>query len=76
MELNRIKDNIFKHNPGEHIALTLEKVNVVADAKKAEARFIQHYASGKFSDTVAKVLNFENDKGHWLIVKETSKASK
>ena len=62
-------------NPGE-IALTLEKVNVVADAKKAEARFIQHYASGKFSDTVAKVLNFENDKGHWLIVKETSKASK
>lgn len=62
-------------NPVE-IALSLEKVNVVADDKKAEVTFIQHYTSGKFSDTVAKVLNFENENGRWLIVKETSKSQK
>ena len=62
-------------NPAE-IALSLEKVNVVADAKKAEVSFVQHYTSGKFSDTVAKVLNFENENGHWMIVKETSKSQK
>ena len=62
-------------NPAE-IALSLEKVNVVADAKKAEVSFVQHYTSGKFSDTVAKVLNFENENGHWVIVKETAKSQK
>lgn len=62
-------------NPAE-IALSLEKVNVVADASKAEVTFVQHYASGKFSDTVVKVLSFENENGHWMIVKEISKSQK
>ena len=62
-------------NPAE-IALSLEKVNVVADANKAEVSFVQHYSSGKFSDTVAKVLSFENENGHWMIVKETAKSQK
>jgi hypothetical protein len=62
-------------NPAE-IALVLDKVSVVADTKKAEVTFIQHYTSGKFSDTVAKVLSFENEDGHWLIVKETAQSKK
>ena len=62
-------------NPAD-ITLSLDKVNIVADAKKAEVSFVQHYASGKYSDTVAKVLSLENDAGHWVIVKETSKSQK
>ena len=62
-------------NPAE-ITLVLDKVNVVADAKKAEVTFIQHYTSGKFNDTVAKVLSFENENGHWFIIKETSQSKK
>jgi len=62
-------------NSGE-IKLVLDKVNVAADANKAEVTFIQHYTSGKFSDTVAKVLNFENENGHWFIVKESSQSKK
>ena len=58
------------------INLALDSVKVVADAKKAEVSFIQHYTSGKFSDTVAKVLSFENESGHWLIIKETTQAKK
>jgi len=58
------------------IKLVLDKVNVEADAKKAEVTFIQHYTSGKFSDTVAKVLNFENENGHWFIVKESVQSKK
>ena len=62
-------------NPAE-ITLRLDKVNIVADAQKAEVSFVQYYASGKFSDTVAKVLTLENEAGHWVIVKETSKSQK
>ncbi len=62
-------------NSGE-INLVLDKVNVEADANKAEVTFIQHYTSGKFSDTVAKVLNFENENGHWFIIKESSQSKK
>ena len=62
-------------NSGE-INLALDNVKIVADAKRAEVTFIQHYTSGKFSDTVAKVLRFENESGHWLIVKETAQAKK
>lgn len=62
-------------NPAE-ITLTLDKLNVVADAKKATATFAQHYASGKYSDDVVKVLSFENVNGQWLIVKENVKAAK
>ena len=40
-------------NAGE-INLALDSVKIVAEAKKAEVTFIQHYTSGKFSDTVAK----------------------
>ena len=53
------------------IKLELEKVNIQADAKKATATFVQHYASGNFSDTVNKVLSFENANNQWLIVKES-----
>lgn len=60
-------------NPAE-ISLSLDKVTVVADAKKATATFVQNYASGKYSDTVAKTLSFENTNGQWLIVQETAKA--
>ena len=62
-------------NPAE-IALTLDKLSVEADAKKATATFAQHYASGKYSDDVLKVLSFENVNGQWLIVKESTKAAK
>jgi hypothetical protein len=62
-------------NPAE-ITLVLDKVNVVADAKKAEVTFIQNYTSGKFSDSVAKVLNFENENGRWLITKESAQFKK
>jgi hypothetical protein len=62
-------------NPAE-ITLVLDKVNVVADAKKAEVTFIQHYTTGKFSDSVAKVLNFENENGRWLIIKESAQSKK
>ena len=62
-------------NPAE-IALTLDKLSIAADAKKATATFVQHYASGKFSDTVAKTLSLENVNGQWLIVKESAKAAK
>jgi len=48
----------------------------VADAKNATAAFVQHYASGKYSDTVSKTLSFENVNGQWLIVKESAKAAK
>ena len=58
------------------IKLSLENVNIVTDAKNAEVTFDQHYASGKFSDSVVKVLNFENVNGQWLIVKETVKSKK
>jgi len=58
------------------ISLTLDNVNVVADAKNATATFVQHYASGKYSDTVSKTLSFENVNGQWLIVKESAKAAK
>jgi len=61
-------------NPGE-ITLTLDKLSIVADAKKATATFAQHYASGKYSDDVVKVLSFENVNGQWLIVKESAKAA-
>ena len=53
------------------IKLELEKVNIQADAKKATATFVQHYASGNFSDTVNKLLSFENANNQWLIVKES-----
>ncbi len=56
-------------NPAR-ITLVLDKVHVVADAENAEATFVQHYASGKISDTVNKVLRFEIENGHWFIVKE------
>jgi ketosteroid isomerase-like protein len=59
-------------NAGE-ITLSLDKVTIEADAKKAKVSFVQHYASGKYSDHVMKVLSFENVKGQWLIVKETAK---
>ena len=59
-------------NAGE-ISLSLDKVTIEADAKKAKVSFNQHYASGKYSDDVMKVLSFENVKGQWLIVKETAK---
>ena len=62
-------------NAGE-INLALDSVKVVADTKKAEVSFIQHYTSGKFSDTVTKVMRFENESGHWLIIKETAQAKK
>lgn len=58
------------------IKLSLENVNIVTDAKNAEVTFDQHYVSGKFSDSVVKVLNFENVNGQWLIVKETVKSKK
>ena len=58
------------------ITLVLDQVKVTADAKKAEATFIQRYTSGKFSDTVAKVLSFESENGHWFIIKETSQSKK
>lgn len=58
------------------ITLVLDKVNVVADAEKAEVTFVQHYASGKISDTVGKVLRFENENGHWFIVKEIAQSKK
>ena len=61
-------------NPGE-ITLTLDKLNIVADAKKATATFAQHYVSGKYSDDVVKVLSFESLNGQWLIVKESAKAA-
>ncbi|MEN9725624.1 MAG: hypothetical protein RLZZ98_1133 [Pseudomonadota bacterium] len=61
-------------NPAE-ITLSLDKLNIVADAKKATATFAQHYASGKYSDDVVKVLSFENVNGQWLIVKESAKAA-
>ena len=62
-------------NPAE-ITLVLDKVNVVANAKKAKVTIIQHYTTGKFSDSVAKVLNFENENGHWLIIKESAQTKK
>lgn len=62
-------------NPAE-ITLVLDKVNVVANAKKAEVSFIQHYTAGKFSDSVVKVLNFENENGRWLIIKESAQSKK
>ena len=62
-------------NPAE-ITLVLDKVNIVSDATKAEVRFVQHYASGQYSDTVTKILNFENENGHWFIVKEVTAPQK
>jgi len=62
-------------NPAE-ITLVLESVKVGADANKAQANFVQRYTSGKVSDTLVKVLRFENENGHWFIVKETAKAKK
>ena len=62
-------------NPAE-ITLVLESVKVGADANKAEVSFVQRYTSGKVSDTVVKVLHFENENGHWFIVKETAQAKK
>jgi hypothetical protein len=62
-------------NPAE-ITLVLESVKVGADANKAEVSFVQRYTSGKVSDTVVKVLRFENENGHWFIVKETAQAKK
>jgi len=62
-------------NPAE-ITLVLESVKVGADANKAEASFVQRYTSGKVSDTLVKVLRFENENGHWFIVKETAQAKK
>lgn len=62
-------------NPAE-ITLVLDNVKVVADANKAQVSFVQQYTSGKFSDNVVKVLNFENENGQWLIVKETVKSKK
>ncbi len=59
-------------NPGE-ITLILDKVDIVADGKKATVTFAQHYATAKYSDDVVKVLSFENVKDQWLIVKETAK---
>lgn len=53
------------------ITLNLEKLSIQADAKKASAGFVQHYASGTYSDVVNKVLDFENIRGSWLIVKES-----
>lgn len=61
-------------NPDE-ITLTLDKLSIVADAKKATATFSQRYTSGKYSDDVVKVLSFENVNGQWLIVKESAKAA-
>jgi hypothetical protein len=55
------------------ITLTLDKMSITADAKKATATFAQHYASGKYSDDVMKVLSFENVNGQWLIVKESAR---
>ena len=62
-------------NPAE-IKLVLNNVKVGADANKAEVSFVQSYTSGKVSDIVVKVLRFENENGHWFIVKETSQAKK
>ncbi len=62
-------------NPAE-ITLVLDKVNVVADSKNAEVTFIQNYTTGKFSDSVNKVLNFENENGRWLIIKESAQSKK
>lgn len=62
-------------NPAE-IKLVLDDVKVGADAQKAEVSFVQSYTSGKVSDTVVKVLRFENENGHWFIVKETAQAKK
>ena len=53
------------------ITLNLEKLSIQADAKKASAGFVQQYASGTYSDVVNKVLDFENIRGSWLIVKES-----
>jgi hypothetical protein len=53
------------------VTLNLEKLSIQADAKKASASFIQHYANGAYSDVVNKVLDFENIRGNWLIVKES-----
>ena len=61
-------------NPAE-ITLTLDKLSITADANKATATFTQHYASGKYSDDVVKVLSFESLNGQWLIVKEIAKAA-
>jgi len=55
------------------ITLVLEKVTIQADAKKATASFVRRYASGNFSDTVNKLLSFENANNQWLIVKESVK---
>jgi outer membrane protein assembly factor BamE (lipoprotein component of BamABCDE complex) len=53
------------------ISLSLGKLSIQADAKKASASFVQRYASGDYSDVVNKVLNFENINGNWLIVRES-----
>jgi hypothetical protein len=65
----------LESNPAE-ITLVLESVKVGADLNKAEASFVQRYTSGKVSDTLVKVLRFENENGRWLIVKETAQAKK
>ena len=65
----------LESNPAE-IRLVLESVKVGADSNKAEASFVQRYTSGKVSDTLVKVLRFENENGHWFIVKETAQAKK
>jgi ketosteroid isomerase-like protein len=57
------------------IKLTLDNLNIVADAKKATATFSQHYANRKYSDDVVKKLSLKNVDGQWVIVKESTKAA-
>ena len=63
-------------NNQTEIMLALENIRIVEDGKKAEVSFTQHYSSGKFSDAVVKVLSFENENGHWFIVKEIAQSKK
>ena len=54
-----------------NITLALEKVTVNAYPTKSRVGFVQHYSNGRYSDDVAKVLSFERENNHWLIVSES-----
>ena len=56
------------------IAIDIEAQEVVAlSSGRYRARFIQHYRSDNYRDTVLKVLDFTREDGRWKIAREESK---
>ena len=54
----------------EFIIVEPSEYNISIEGDTATVNFTQYYKSERFEDTIRKTLNFQKEKGKWLIIEE------